>query len=464
MERTFFQSVDAGESWVKSDLEPFYGGRWGPRTYMTEHAVFAYMGTTKSYWWPNVGAFYRSTDRGLTWESMSESYPMRDVHFLSPNKGFILSHDGAFHSFSGSFKTTENGGLDWKSSWNPLGIADCIHFFNDTMGFLSSSISEVIVRSRDGGESWGEIEKGFLEPIPSPGDPADWLAWYTENKIFISSSEDGFQNWDDTFNWQRWETEAPFSFAMVDSSSGVAAGNAGTIIRFSPEGVKHIPSGTILPLNKVLFMDELNGLITGGFGDEEEFLPVILRTTDGGMSWSEGPIPQYLIHDLHFSDSLNGFAVGQNKYGHGVLLETLNRGNTWTEISFREEPFDAIRALHFCDGWGWAVGDNSLILRYTPVETGINSVSYTYGNPALRVYPNPFREHTTITFNLDRSSQVQLCIYDLSGRRLATLLDQEMPPGHNEIEWIAKGLIQGLYFCRLMTPLGGSTVKMIVIR
>ena len=50
-------------------------------------------------------------------------------------------------------------------------------------------------------------------------------------------------------------------------------------------------------------------------------------------------------------------------------------------------------------------------------------------------YPNPFNSTTTIQYELLRRSDVRLVIYDILGRRVRTLIDEEMPAGSHSIVW-----------------------------
>jgi len=53
----------------------------------------------------------------------------------------------------------------------------------------------------------------------------------------------------------------------------------------------------------------------------------------------------------------------------------------------------------------------------------------------LPAYPNPFNPSTTITYGLDKDSQVSIAIYDVSGKLIITLLNTKQPQGWHNIEW-----------------------------
>ena len=73
---------------------------------------------------------------------------------------------------------------------------------------------------------------------------------------------------------------------------------------------------------------------------------------------------------------------------------------------------------------------------------------------ALSASPNPFREELEVSFDLPSSTYVRLAVFDLAGRRVATLVEGEMGPGPHGIAWSGAGESAGrtgagLYFIRL---------------
>ncbi|MBI1806029.1 MAG: T9SS type A sorting domain-containing protein [Ignavibacteria bacterium] len=65
-------------------------------------------------------------------------------------------------------------------------------------------------------------------------------------------------------------------------------------------------------------------------------------------------------------------------------------------------------------------------------------------------YPNPFNPTTTIEFDLSEQSIVSLKVYDILGREVATVLDNEqMDEGNQEVTFDASNLSSGMYFYRL---------------
>lgn len=64
-------------------------------------------------------------------------------------------------------------------------------------------------------------------------------------------------------------------------------------------------------------------------------------------------------------------------------------------------------------------------------------------------YPNPFNPVTTISFELPTQVSVTLSVYNLLGRKVATLVDKELGAGRYTVAFEASGLASGVYFYRL---------------
>ncbi|MEP0549119.1 MAG: LamG-like jellyroll fold domain-containing protein [Rhodothermales bacterium] len=78
--------------------------------------------------------------------------------------------------------------------------------------------------------------------------------------------------------------------------------------------------------------------------------------------------------------------------------------------------------------------------------------------------PNPFRGSTVVTYDLAKPAPVRLSVWDISGTRVAVLLDETMPAGRHEYRFAADGLPSGVYFVRLETPEGSAAHKMTLTR
>jgi hypothetical protein len=86
-------------------------------------------------------------------------------------------------------------------------------------------------------------------------------------------------------------------------------------------------------------------------------------------------------------------------------------------------------------------------------------------------YPNPFRGSTTIAIELSEATRISLAVYDLLGRRVATMVDEVVPAGERLFDFDASGLAAGVYFYEAIArPLSSQQVtaretrKLVLVR
>ena len=82
-------------------------------------------------------------------------------------------------------------------------------------------------------------------------------------------------------------------------------------------------------------------------------------------------------------------------------------------------------------------------------------------------YPNPVIGGTTIGFDVGEPGLVQLEVFDLLGRKVATLVDQEMAPGHYEVQWPeaeTSRLNSGTYVYRLRAGHYMATKRLTIVK
>ncbi len=78
--------------------------------------------------------------------------------------------------------------------------------------------------------------------------------------------------------------------------------------------------------------------------------------------------------------------------------------------------------------------------------------------------PNPFNASTAISYKLQAASNVNLAVYDVSGREVALLAEGYHPAGTYQVEWDASGIPSGVYFARLTAEGTNSTLKLLLIK
>jgi hypothetical protein len=83
----------------------------------------------------------------------------------------------------------------------------------------------------------------------------------------------------------------------------------------------------------------------------------------------------------------------------------------------------------------------------------------------LSAYPNPFNPATVIEYTVDRAGPVTLGVFDLSGRRVAVLVDDEhREVGRHTVDFAPRAAASGVYFVRLQSAHGNATRKVVLLK
>ena len=79
-------------------------------------------------------------------------------------------------------------------------------------------------------------------------------------------------------------------------------------------------------------------------------------------------------------------------------------------------------------------------------------------------YPNPFSRRTSIRFALPEATHVQIAVYDLLGRRVATPVDEQRGAGKHTVRWNAEQAAPGMYVYRIEAGDFSDTRKMVLVK
>jgi len=166
-------------------------------------------------------------------------------------------------------------------------------------------------------------------------------------------------------------TDKFFDVHALDRERAIVVGYGGKILRTTDGGFtwSQIPSGTARALYRVCFVDANTGWISGQDG-------VILHTTDGGATWQpQKSGTDIYLFSIDFIDRQHGWAVGDKS----ILVETRDGGTTWSlhkivpasqkELSPEEALVSQDPVLYdvqFLDArTGWVVGEFGKIYHTT---------------------------------------------------------------------------------------------------
>jgi hypothetical protein len=176
-----------------------------------------------------------------------------------------------------------------------------------------------------------------------------------------------------------------------------------------------------------------------------------------GMRWHDVPVAVSLENGADYDFEID-------------IPGVMNEWRWWWDTSGL--PYDAYGVIRVRDGHQIGNAGNGALLHMrmnacdataTAVadDTGTRPPQFYLANP----YPNPVSGISTIRFSLDEPATVNVTVYDVKGRRVATLADGEkMPAGFSSLSLNSREFASGVYFVKLSTPRASLTRKITVVR
>lgn len=395
-----------------------------------------------------VGSDFTNQIRGpINW--------LHSVCFIDDERGFAVGADGTL------LQTTDKG-----DTWTERRVSSSelrsLFFLDETNGWIVGR-EGTILRTSNGGNTWVTQESGVTNLLTDVHFADEDTGWATGRFGVILHTENGGGDWilqvSGTMN-DLW------SLRFVNASEGWAVGLDSTVRHTTDGGntwkSKDVNASRNYRFTSVFFLDEQYGWIVGIMGG-------ILRTTDGGDTWEEiRGVGYESLNSVQFIDPNTGWAAGF----HGVIYRTDDGGITWHEQSSGCQV-DLTDICFTTENNGIAVGENGTILRTTDGgwTTDIPGEHLRVPERALLAqnYPNPFNPATTIQYGLPEQSYVHLAVYDITGRKIVTLVNTHCESGWHEVLWDGmdshgRPVSAGVYLYRLETPTLDNAGKMILMK
>jgi len=182
-------------------------------------------------------------------------------------------------------------------------------------------------------------------------------------------------------------------------------------------------------------------------------------STNNGTSW---------IQSLYSQDATSLAVIDSMVFAGtstGVFAST-NGGYNW---SLKNEGMENINVscLAINDGIIYAgTSDNSIWKRTLSniIKVEVETTDVPVNFSLSQNYPNPFNPQTKIKFGVPKASFTKLIIYDLLGREVATLVNEELSPGTYEADWDASSFSSGVYFYKIVSGEFVETKKMVLMK
>ena len=382
------------------------------------------------------GVILKTTDKGSEWirQTSNVNSILRSAYFLNENTGYIVggNYTPLTFSFIVILKTT-NGGTNWNTVYN------FPEFYNSTsdVSFINPNTGYVICFGGNESESVGLIFK-------TTNAGSNWFK--TEYNKSLSTINF-------TSEFSGWIFSNYYSDVLSDSAIILKTDNSGSNWK-SVYNIEHsqFTSSHFFNLN------------TGWAAARTIGNAFILKTTNGGSNWENTYISSFFpIRSIYFPGEDTGW------YCTSGIYRSTNGGSEWIN-QIPPDGFEKFNSIYFTDNsTGWTVGNNGIILHtFTGGILSTENTGEVIPNKysLSQNYPNPFNPSTNLEFGISELGFVCLKVFDISGKEVATLVNEVLAPGKYNYQFstVNYQLSSGVYFYRLESGSFVETKRMVLLK
>ncbi len=389
-----------------------------------------------------VDGLYRSADHGTSW---MPSGPRATDAFslLVENTGKIL-----VGTLGSGIYSSEDQGLSWLQT-PPDSVSEDVFSLVENNATQFAGTDEGVFSSTDG-THWSNVSNDQI------AGSAYAVSVSSTGSIFAGTNFGVYRSTDNGVTWNQSGLSGYQVFFLATSADGrtYAGSKSNGVFVSTDNGATWKSRGVVRDDIEALAVNDSGMVFVGVYGG-------ILLSRNGGLSWQEKDFGKSYVNAIAFY-SLRTIFVGTYEgvyasYDNGntwQLLNTVGLGQTFTLSLALDNNGDLFAGTY-------QGGVYRTVQAFTSVETKILSPS------AFRLdqnYPNPFNPTTTVSFIISHSSFVNLRVYDVLGREVATLVNEVLPPGSYVKTWNAAGVASGIYFYRLTSGSYREIKKMLYLR
>ncbi|KXK03208.1 MAG: glycosyl hydrolase [Chlorobi bacterium OLB4] len=288
-------------------------------------------------------------------------------------------------------------------------------------------MSKHVWLSTNEGSSWTDIS-GDLPNVPVHSAVFDPVLSST---FYISTETGVYRTTNAGLNWTTFSSGMP-TFVPVDEL--VIQSGTMKLLAFT-HGRSVFETDSPLPVDLIAFSSSVDGN------------DVLLNWTTG---WEQNNL-RFDIQRRKYAEGKDWITVGSVE-GSGTVFE--QRQYSFNDLNLQTGKYE-YRLIQI-DNNGNSSADHEL---QNVVEIGVPE-SYALSQN----YPNPFNPVTKIDFSLPVSGITKLLVFDITGRLVATIVNEQLEPGFYSYAFDAKGISSGVYFYRIESGKFIEAKRMLLIK
>ncbi len=407
------------------------------------------------------------------WQTLNAStlsWRFEDMQFIDADVGWVVDGGGQI------LKTTD-GGQTWNQQYyNSNHYFRSVEFYNEQIGFAGTlangNPTTTLLKTIDGGETWTDISSTL--PINVPGicgmhmtnEETIFITGVFYGSAYIMKSVNQGETW--TYTNMGSLCNALVDIYFKDENIGFAAGQSpqgtglkGVLIRTVDGGntwsTLAISNGNDQRIWKIQELDK-----DVMYASVEAFTstPEYFKSSDGGLTWQLNSVTSAgvsgTIQGVGFLSENVGWVGGFGEF----FYETTNQGQTWEYKSTVGSSYNRFQRIN--DTLMYTSGVN--VYKYIdPALLSIDEfdIPKPKGHSLVVKNSNVINNSATIKLNLINNTFCELSVYNNSGQRLQTLMSTMKEAGGYEINWNSSTLTSGNYYLVLYTYHGYESIKVL---
>lgn len=386
----------------------------------------------------------------IKYDSIGNRYD--DVFFLDDNLGWAVDGSG------GSVYKTTDGGLTWEMKFETSNYLRNIEFLNADIGFFGT-LDDKFYRSADGGDTWNLVTLSPNPPAICGLDAVGSSTVYGCGAFFTFPPANIIKSVDSGVTWQYIDMSAYATglveILFVDELFGYASGRSSTggiILKTEDGGVSwteiynsQIPGEYVWKLQLL----ENNTHIYGSIQSPVE--GKLVKSTDSGQTWETKPSVEKFVQAVGFITPDHGWMGGHTT----GFYETTDGGDTWNFLGIGN---NLNRIFVINEHLVYASGAGLYKYGYSTLSTGI-----TEGQPKdvlpVTIHPNPFSEKLNFTIDFQHADNLVAEIYDASGKLLKELLTDKVGKAQKKSYSVDFPYSAGTYILNIHTNNGRRSLN-----
>lgn len=311
----------------------------------------------------------------------------------------VLDENSAVAAGANVILRTDDGGATWTSQSPPASVTGVFYIYDISfptadVGYgigTGAPLGQVIFKTVDGGTTWTVANGAGNEMAGLAGTGIHFVnadvGWATGGLIGLPGSAvfrtvDGGANWTQQTNLDYTATFGFKDIHFVDELTGFGIGTdtdaPGAVIMRTTDGGSTWAAGSIptgagsAGLNAIQFTSPTNGWVAGGNAHNTNRLPIVLHTTDAGLTWTEEGFGQIgttdtELADVFFIDATTGWVTSEGA-PNLMVYRTDDGGANWTMEYEDSGSYLGGMGIGFAGSpeVGFLVNLNGLIWRRSP--------------------------------------------------------------------------------------------------